>query len=557
MVGRLPTTILAGAGCDNQGVLLRSVGAALLSGLVPGAGQLVARRPLRALLFFLPTVALTAGVLLFIDRGTLGMADLLVRPTFLTGLLILDVVLLAWRFAAVVDAFAITSKPGERGWLAIPLTLVLLIVAVPHVIAWDYGTRTISALNTTFTAGPPTGSVRFVNIPLLDDVKTDRPPKKPTIVRNVYRDQPRNAIYRQGLGDPDAVAVWLDIANTNIKPAPYLAPENPLDKDRLTILLVGGDAGPGREGLRTDSMNIATIDLKTGQAALFGLPRNMKLVPLPERFEESFLELEERVIEKDLTDEDQDGFPDHWVDLDGDLIPDEPEFESCKCWPTLLNEVHQYTLDWTSTYPYSPDPGLSALKDIISNLIDLPIDYFVMVEMGGFVDVIDAIGGVDVLVKEPYHVTVSAPREGAPKATVNVEPGMNHLDGLEALAYSRWRIGSSDYHRMRRQRCLVRAAVAQTDKLELIRAFPKLLDVVKNSVTTDIPLDSLPDLVWAAGQIDLDKIATVGFVPPTYNDGRTPGGYPIPNVPRIRAKVKQVLEEGVTAQSNSGESECS
>jgi LCP family protein required for cell wall assembly len=303
-------------------------------------------------------------------------------------------------------------------------------------------------------------------------------------------------------------------------------------------------------------MNIATIDLATGQAALFGLPRNMKMIPLPQRFENSFVDLEEKIVEKDLTDLDLDGFPDLWVDIDGDLIPDEPEFESCKCWPTLLNEVHQYPNDWYSTYPFSPDPGLSALKEVISNLLDLHIDYFVMVEMGGFVDVIDAIGGVDVLVKEPYHVTVSAPREGAPKATVNVEPGMNHLDGLEALAFSRWRIGSSDYHRMRRQRCLVRAAVAQTDKLELIRAFPTLLDVMQNSVTTDIPLESLPDLVWAAGQIDLNKIATVGFVPPTYNSGRTPAHYPIPNVSRIQNKVKQVLEEGVTAQSNSGESEC-
>jgi LCP family protein required for cell wall assembly len=303
-------------------------------------------------------------------------------------------------------------------------------------------------------------------------------------------------------------------------------------------------------------MNVATINLKTGETAIFGLPRNFKLIPLPSRFRSSFIGLEQRVIDKDLTDLDLDGFPDTWYDQDGDLIPDEPPFESCYCFPTMLNKVHQYTEDWTSTYPYSPDPGLSALKEIISNLLDLEIDYFLMVEMAGFVRTIDAIGGVDVLIKEPYHVTVSSPEEGQPKASINVEPGMNHLDGLEALAYSRWRIGSSDYNRMIRQRCLVRAAATKTDTVTLIKAFPTLLDIMKEYVTTDIPIEALPDLVWAAGQIDLDKVATVGLVPSTYSSGRTPGKYPIPYTSRIRAKVQDVIENGVTAQSRTGDSEC-
>ena len=58
-------------------------------------------------------------------------------------------------------------------------------------------------------------------------------------------------------------------------------------------------------------------------------------------------------------------------------------------------------------------------------------------------------------------------------------------------------------------------------------------------------------------KIDLDSVATVGLVPPTYSAGRTPGKYPIPNVSRMQAKVRDVIENGVTAQSSSGESECS
>jgi hypothetical protein len=166
-----------------------------------------------------------------------------------------------------VDAFIITSPQGERGWLAIPITLVLLLVAIPHVIAWDYGTRSITALQSTFVSAAPGNSETFRNISLLDDYKTNRVPFAPRIQRFTYRDKPRSAIFQPGLGDPEAVQAFSEIANSVVTPAPFVIPEDPLDKDRLTILLVGGDAGPGREGLRTDSMNIATIDLATGQRA--------------------------------------------------------------------------------------------------------------------------------------------------------------------------------------------------------------------------------------------------------------------------------------------------
>jgi LCP family protein required for cell wall assembly len=532
----------------------RPIIAAVLSAFVPGLGQLYARRPLRAAAFFLPTVVIGVASYLFIDRGTLGMADLLVRPSFLTGLLILDVLLFAWRMASVIDAFVISAPVEDRGWLAVPLAFLLLLIAVPHAMAGSYVAQTIDALNTVFVAAP--AAERVANLPPASPTTTTLPPP-PELVRTFYGQNAPSGVFQPGFGDPDAIDIWIDLQTTTAEPAPYEPQADPLDTDRLTILLVGADAGPGREGLRTDSMNVATINLKTGEVAIFGLPRNFKLVPLPPRFRSSFINLEERVIEKDLTDADFDGYPDTWYDQDGDLIPDEPPFESCLCFPTMLNKVHEYTEDWTSTYPYSPDPGLSALKEVIANLLDLQIDYFLMVEMAGFVRTIDAIGGVDVLIKEPYQVTVSSPEEGQPKASINVEPGMNHLDGLESLAYSRWRIGSSDYNRMRRQRCLVRAAATKTDTVTLIRAFPTLIDIMKEYVTTDIPVEALPDLVWAAGQIDLDNVATVGLVPPSYSAGRTPAKFPIPNVSRIQAKVRDVIDNGVTSQSRSGESECS
>jgi len=109
---------------------------------------------------------------------------------------------------------------------------------------------------------------------------------------------------------------------------------------------------------------------------------------------------------------------------------------------------------------------------------------------------------------------------------------------------------------MGRQRCLIRAVATQTGSPKLLAAFPTLVELFEQSISTDIPLSFLPDLVKIAGSVDFSNIATVGLVPPTYSSGRTPGKYPIPDVDRIRSKVRQVLSEGVAAQSRSGESEC-
>ncbi len=537
--------------------------AAVASAIIPGAGQWYAGHRIRAGIFFAPLAVGPVIAAVGVGTGAVGIGAILgwmVRPSVLRLSLGLNVLAVVWRIAAVVDAYLRTGGRTSARAAAVMVGVLAVLVVAPHAIAASYTIRGITLLETVFvTAESPattTAPRRVMQEPVREPQIPDGRPDWFDPIGFESTRSTRNLVFRKGTGDPDAIDEWVEI----IAPPSLAAPFPPFDErvgaKRLTILLVGADEGPGREGLRTDSMIVATVDVETGDAALFGLPRNFKRVPLPRRFERSFIELEKRAIEREAVDEDEDGYPDDWVDEDGDGIPDRPEFVSCRCFPEMLNRVHQYTQDWTRSYPDTPDPGLAALKDVISNLVDLPIDYYFMVNMAGFVDLVDVLGGVDVMVQEPFHVMVSAPSEDSPKAKVNVEPGMNHLTGLEALAYSRWRIGSSDYARMVRQRCLIRAAVDEADPFTLVRSFHTMADVVERSVVTDIPLSLLPDMVDILGRIDLDRIATVGFVPPTYNDGRAPGGYPIPNVSRIRWKVRQVLEEGVAEQSRTGESEC-
>ncbi len=534
-----------------------------MSAVVPGAGQWYAGHRVRSIIFVAPFVVMLLVAVAGIAAGSFGPRTLLawaVQPSLLRMSLVANLLVLIWRLVAVVDAYFVAGGHRPSPQVAATVLAVLAaVVAVPQVAAASYTVRGITLLETVFVAeeeeAPPKDTVVAVSTKRQLFVPDDQPPWADP-VRLVARRSARNLVFRPGIGDPAAVAAWADIVAAPEPEAPFLPFDERVGADRLTILLVGADEGPGRDGLRTDTMIVATVDVRTGEAALFGLPRNFKRVPLPRAFQKSFIKLEKKAIEREAVDVDGDGYPDTWTDEDGDGVPDRPSFSSCRCFPEMLNRVRQETIDWSGTYPNTPDPGLAALRDVISHLIDLPIDYYLMVNMEGFVDVVDAMGGVDVMVAKPYHVAVSAPSEDSAKARVNVEPGMNHLTGLEALAYSRWRIGSSDYDRMKRQRCLIRAAADQADPLTLLRSFHTLADVIERSVVTDVPLVFLPDMVDVIGRVDLTKITTVGLVPPRYNNGRSPGGYPIPNASRIRSKVADVIAGGGAESVGATADEC-
>jgi LCP family protein required for cell wall assembly len=527
--------------------------AAALSALIPGAGQWYAGRPVRATVVASPLILLLVASAIASQGGAVGILEWIVRPAVLWMLLAVNVLLLAWRLFAVFDAYRLPGNTQAGGWSLALLGVAVTIVVVPHVVAGAYGVRgallidrvfvSADAANTTpVTLVPPSPEADIVPDPVTVETTTTVPPTTTT------EDLPaRNLIFRPGLGDPDAIEARPDIVSGG-SAAPFLPFDERVDPGRLTFLLAGGDAGPGRGGLRTDTIMVASIDLDSGEAALFGIPRNMGQIPMPRRFESAFADLERRLApESD---------PETWTDVDGDGVPDQPEFVACNCFPEQINALYPYTRKWTRSFPNEIDPGMAALREVVEHMLGLHIDYYVLVDMRAFVALVEAVDGVDVYVKEALEAEVSPPSEGERWATVDVQPGMNHLSGTEALAYARARKGSSDYVRMQRQRCLLRAVAGEADPFTLLRSFPAVANAIESYVVTDVPVAFLPDLVRAASKLDFASIATVGFNPPYYAPGRDHKGHPIPDIGRIRWKVKKVLEEGVVAQSSSGVSEC-
>ncbi|MGW0060212.1 LCP family protein [Streptosporangium sandarakinum] len=250
-------------------------------------------------------------------------------------------------------------------------------------------------------------------------------------------------------------------------------------RDRINILLIGGDAAANRIGVRTDSMTVASVDTHTGDTVLFGLPRNLEKVPMPpgparQHFPYGF--------------------------------GGEPPYT-----PGLLNEVWQYAEDHPDVVPGVPrgHRGSTLLKRTVSGITGLPIHYYAMVDMFGFADIIDAMGGVRVTVRDP--IVYGRQNEGL------IPAGTRRLTGEQALWYGRARTYSDDYVRMGRQKCLMNAVAKQADPVTVLRSFEKLADATMHAVSTDIPQGLLPNLVELAEKVKQSKIRTLQFVPPLIN----------------------------------------
>jgi LCP family protein required for cell wall assembly len=276
-------------------------------------------------------------------------------------------------------------------------------------------------------------------------------------------------------------------------------------KDRLNILLIGGDFGEGRTGIRTDTMITISIDPQTGETAMFSVPRNWTQSPLPE----------------------------------GMGVWD------CNCYPELINELWVAGERYPDAFPGPGTPSENAVKGVISEFLGIPIDYYAMVNLDGFVEIVDALGGVDVYVPEPVYDAEYPSEDGLSTEVIDIKTGMQSFDGHLALAYSRSRHQDSDYFRMNRQRCVIEAMASQLDPVTLLRNFQTLANVIKETMLTDIPIDALPKLVDLKPIIDLDNVVSIRFIPPDYHlkfrDDGKPGR--VPNIDLVHEHVSLVLAD--------------
>ncbi|KRE39361.1 hypothetical protein ASG73_03275 [Janibacter sp. Soil728] len=251
--------------------------------------------------------------------------------------------------------------------------------------------------------------------------------------------------------------------------------------DRVNIMLVGSDAGADRVGVRPDSLMVASIDTQTGETVLFGIPRNLQNIPFSK---------------------------------DNPLSQKYPDGYNCgdQC---LMEYVWTLGRDNADLFPPDVNPGLAATKDAASQILGLDIDYTTVINLEGFTQLVDAMGGVTVDVKD--RVCIGCKIEGGVVVgtTGYIEPGVQELDGFHALWYSRSRAESADgdFSRMRRQRCMVGALLNQVNPTSMLVRYPALAKTLQDNVTVDIPQQDLK--AWAELVQRIQKGGTIKSLPLT------------------------------------------
>ena len=472
--------------------LRRSAGmAAVLSFLLPGLGQAWAGSVRRGILLATPAVALAAIVFAaFVsvpDRATL--AGLALQPEVLIAVLVIDAVILLYRASAIIDAYRVARRNSA---LRAGRGVRLLAPALAGIL-----------LGTTLTMH---GAVAWLDWSLYGDVTAaftlhqgdealpdpeDLPPLDAEALPPAPGETPRLTSSTPAVGTPtagwynDEPDAWPTFGPTpTLGATPILTPTpHPLPywarDGRLNLLVVGGDAGPDRWSMRTDTLILVSVEVATGRAAMFGIPRNLRNVPLPD---ESAGALE------------------------------------CGCLPGMINALYIYAMGHPENFPGGSSRGYRAVAGAIQELSGVRLDGMAVVTLAGFVKLVDALGGLTIDVPERLFDNYYPLEDGSGHIVVDIAPGLHDFDGRMALAYARSRHQDSDYGRMARQQQVLVALRRQLRPCRLVPQIPALLVAAKGALWTDIRVGDLPEMLALAQQIRADRIVKRAFTPPAYHE---------------------------------------
>ena len=280
----------------------------------------------------------------------------------------------------------------------------------------------------------------------------------------------------------EMVAVSVATATTSTTTTTTTTTLPPVDKLLLAgvrnVLLLGGDSGPDRSGLRTDTMILVSIDEASGRAGLVSIPRDLERLRFPPGTPLAEL------------------YPDGFDGLANGIYP------RVSTRPDLRQFYGQTGLR----------PEVVAVAQALGYSLGVSIHDVVLINMQGFLSVIDALGGVtiDVIEELPMPGNVPGAKHELPPT---LGPGVLTLDGTLALGYVRSRKGDSDYQRMRRQRTLLAALGSQISIADVVLRFHEITGALGASLRTTLSAEEFVELVGLLGD-STAIVESVGLAPP-------------------------------------------
>jgi LCP family protein required for cell wall assembly len=265
---------------------------------------------------------------------------------------------------------------------------------------------------------------------------------------------------------------------------------------RYNILVLGGDSGANRMGLRPDSISVLSVSAETGMAVNIGLPRNLQRIQFKE------------------------GTPIRSVYPYGFNNNCEGE--------CFLSSIYKVTMDnHKDLYPgigkKGSTAGIEATRSAVEWVTGLEIDAYVLINMDSFVELIDALGGITVNVKKALPIggqqdCYPADNEHesvCPDALGWIEKGIQNMDGRTALWYARSRHNTNDYDRMKRQREIQNIVLKKIDLQTLLFKLNAVAGAGAKLIKTDIPGSSLPTLMDLALKARSSGLKSLQLTSPT------------------------------------------
>lgn len=212
--------------------------------------------------------------------------------------------------------------------------------------------------------------------------------------------------------------------------------------DNVSILLIGVDDSETRDfgkGTRSDALMVATLNKKENSVKLLSIPRD-SYVKIPGRQNK-----------------------------------------------TRINTAHAIG-------------GTELAIETVQEVLDIPIDYYVKMNFNAFIDVVDAIDGIQVEV--PYLITEQDSKDR--QDAIILKPGIQNLDGEEALALARTRHQDSDIYRGLRQQEILKAIFKKATSLNSITKQADIIDAVGSNMETNFSFNDIKSLVsYAVSDKDL------------------------------------------------------
>lgn len=149
--------------------------------------------------------------------------------------------------------------------------------------------------------------------------------------------------------------------------------------------------------------------------------------------------------------------------------------------------------------------GYALTKKTLEQLLDVPMDYYILIDVHAFERIIDALDGIDIDVEKRMYYEDPWDDDGG--LVIDIYPGMQHMTGEKAIQYVRYRDTEGDIGRIRRQQRFMRAVLQKVTTPEIFAKLPEIVSEVAKSVKTDLDTGDMIKFLQIMKKVQEDGLA--------------------------------------------------